>query len=84
MPGDPKECRLNAARCLSLAERARSHERRQSLTSIAAIWAKLAAEIEFDQALLLALSEMEFGEQLVINGNGPGTRRQFRRSSDKH
>jgi hypothetical protein len=49
MPGDPKECRLNAERCLRLAKRARRPE-------------ALAAELESDQGLLRALSEFEFSE----------------------
>jgi len=31
MPGNPEQCRLNAARCLKLAKRARRAEMRESL-----------------------------------------------------
>jgi hypothetical protein len=62
MPGDPEQCRLNAARCLKLSERAKYPARRQSLASLAEMWAKLAAENEADQALLRTLSELEFDE----------------------
>jgi hypothetical protein len=62
MPGDPKECRLNAARCLMLAERASNPVKRQSLATLAETWTRLAAEFESDQALLNALCELEFGE----------------------
>ena len=62
MPGDPNLCRFNAARCLELAERARTPEQHQSLISIAQMWTGLAAETESDQALLRALSEIEFAE----------------------
>jgi hypothetical protein len=33
MPGDAKQCRLNAARCLKLSERAKYPARRQSLAA---------------------------------------------------
>ena len=62
MPGDPYQCRLNAARCLALAKRARRPEVRQSFTALAETWRKLAAEVESDEALLRAISELEFGE----------------------
>ena len=62
MPGDAKQCRLNAARCLKLSERAKYPARRQSLAALAETWAKLAAENESDQALLRTLSELEFDE----------------------
>jgi hypothetical protein len=62
MPGDPYQCRLNAARCLALAGRAWRPEVRQTFTEMAGTWQKLAAEIESDQALFRAISEMDFGE----------------------
>jgi hypothetical protein len=62
MPGDPEQCRLNAARCLKLSERAKNPARRQSLLALAETWAKLAAENESDEALLRTLSELEFDE----------------------
>ena len=52
MPGDPAKCRLYAARCLKLSERAKDPARRQRLASLAQTWIKLAAELESDQALL--------------------------------
>jgi hypothetical protein len=62
MPGDPDQCRLNAARCLALAQCARSPERRKTLTAMVETWIKLAAEIESDQVLLRALYELDFSE----------------------
>jgi hypothetical protein len=62
MPGDPKECRLNAERCLRLGERARRQEARQNFATLAETWTKLAAELESDQALLQALSELNISE----------------------
>jgi predicted nucleic acid-binding Zn ribbon protein len=62
MPGNPHQCRLNAKRCLKLAEHARRPEMRQTFTALAETWTRLAAELEADQTLLQAISEMEFSE----------------------
>ena len=68
MPGDPEQCRLNAARCLKLSERAKDPARRQNLAALAETWTKLAAESESDQALLRTLSELEFDEPFIRRG----------------
>ena len=62
MPGDPEECRLNAARCLALARRAWRPEARQAFSDLAQTWRKLAAETESDEALFRAICEMELSE----------------------
>ena len=62
MPGDPQQYRLNAARCLELAQRTKRRERREHLTALAETWTKLAAETESDATLLRALSEVEFSD----------------------
>jgi len=62
MPGDPANCRSNATRYFKLAERAKDPARRQRLAALAVTWTKLAAELESDQTLLNALSELEFDE----------------------
>ena len=62
MAGDPEQCRLNAVHCLKLAERAKDPTRRQNLATLAETWTKLAAEIEFDLALLNTLSELELDQ----------------------
>jgi hypothetical protein len=62
MPGDPEECRLNAARCLALAQRAWRPGARQAFSDLAQTWRKLAAETESDEALFRAICEMELGE----------------------
>ena len=62
MPGNPAQCRLNAARCLKLAKRARRSEVRETLTALADTWTRLAAELESDEALLRTMSELEFSE----------------------
>ena len=62
MPGDPRQCRLNAARCLALAKRVRKPEAQQLFIEMAETWNRLAAVTECDQKLLQAISEMELGE----------------------
>ena len=52
-----QQCRLNAERCLQLANRARRPELRQNLTALAETWTKLAAQLESDETLLSALLE---------------------------
>jgi hypothetical protein len=66
MPGDPAKCRSNALRYLNLSRRAKDRVRRQKLADLAETWAKLAAELESDQALLNALSELEFEEPYYV------------------
>jgi hypothetical protein len=62
MPGDPAKCRLNAARYTELCEGAKDPARRKRLVVLAETWTRLAAELEADQALLNALSELQFDE----------------------
>jgi hypothetical protein len=62
MPGDPHQCRVNAARCVSLSQRAKEPGERASLTAMAEAWAKLAAEEESDHALFRMISDIEYGE----------------------
>jgi hypothetical protein len=62
MPGNPDQCRLNAKRCLRLAEHARRPEMRAAFTALAETWTRLAAELDSDQALLRTISELEFSE----------------------
>lgn len=63
MPGNPHDCRLNAARCSELAEIAATLESRRSFITLANLWKELAAELESDQAFLNAMSELEFSPQ---------------------
>ena len=46
MPGNPEQCRLNAARYLELSRRAKNRTRRANLAALAKMWTKLAAELE--------------------------------------
>ena len=56
MPGDPVQCRLNAA--LKLSEHAKDLARRQSLAALAETWTKLAAELESSDRLVSARCSM--------------------------
>jgi hypothetical protein len=62
MPGDPAKCRLIGMRYFELSERAQDPERRENLAALAKTWSRLAAELECDQALLNALSQLSFDE----------------------
>jgi hypothetical protein len=78
MPGDPHQCRRNAARCLALAQRARKPETRQNFTLMAETWEKLAAESQSDQALLAALHELElYVQNSHSRGESGGTEEFF-------
>ena len=61
MPGDPHQCRLNAARCSTLARRSRRPEVEEDFGAVALTWKQLAAETEADEALLRVISEIQFG-----------------------
>ena len=70
MPGNPHECRVNAAQCSKLAQNAITSECDDAITSecdafvaLAKTWKKLAAELEADQMLLQALSELHLTSQ---------------------
>ena len=46
MPGDPKQCRRNAARCAELAVAARTPQLRTTLLGLSKSWEKLAIQLE--------------------------------------
>ena len=46
MVGDPKECRDNAQRCIEMANRSKDTKTQTMLFDMAAVWTKLAADIE--------------------------------------
>src|SRR5512143_3581092 len=62
MPGDPDECRLNAAYCAELVQTAVPSEC-PALLALAETWKRLAAEFEADEVLLQALAELRFGSE---------------------
>jgi hypothetical protein len=52
MPGDPKECREHAKRCLKIAQEATNPALKASLEEIAQQWLRLAADLEATKPLL--------------------------------
>jgi hypothetical protein len=66
MPGDPHQCRLNAARCLAIARRVRTEKARHAFATMALTWKQIAAVTESDEALLRVFSEMQFGEPAEV------------------
>jgi hypothetical protein len=52
MPGDPKECREHAKRCLQLAHETKNPVLKESLTDIAGQWTRLATDLEVTRLLL--------------------------------
>jgi len=62
MPGNPHECRLNAAQCSKLAQSVATSEC-DALFVLADTWKRLAAELEADHRLLQVLSELDLSSQ---------------------
>jgi len=60
--GQSHECRVNAAQCSKLAQNAIPSEC-DAFVALATTWKKLAAELEADQMLLQALSELHLTSQ---------------------
>jgi len=52
MPGDPKECRQRAARCLELAAESANDGIKQMFLNIARHWEVLAGELERARSIL--------------------------------
>ena len=59
MPGDPKECRVHAAHCRTLAAEATGPAAKKAFTDLAEHWDQLAAELESAQAFLAAMNVMD-------------------------
>ena len=57
MPGDPKECRQRALKCMLEAKAAKTPETREHFAKLARSWIKLAEELERMQALLAEVDE---------------------------
>ena len=52
MPGDPKECREHALRCLELAKAASSPQVKAKFLDLAHTWNRLAADLEETHAIV--------------------------------
>jgi hypothetical protein len=62
MPGNPHECRVKPPQCSKLAQNAITSEC-DAFFALADTWKRLAAELEADQMLLQALSELHLTSQ---------------------
>jgi hypothetical protein len=69
MPGNPKECREHAKRCLQLAHETTNPVLKDSLTDIAGQWTWLATDLEVTRELLDGLGELQ-PETGCIDANG--------------
>jgi hypothetical protein len=52
VPGDPKECREHAKRCMELAEGTTNPAVKESLLDVARTWTRLATDLEATKRLL--------------------------------
>ena len=71
MPGDPKECREHAKRCLQLADETTNPALKDSLLDISRHWMRLAADLQ-DVAAARGgrrTSTSGFGESLALDRN---------------
>ena len=71
MPGNPKECRENAKRCLKSAQTARTEADRERLEGLAQRWLALATDFEAASLLLGKWSSgpMTFSDDQVPTRN---------------
>ena len=60
MPGDPKECREHAKRCLEMASETKHLPLKDSLIDIANHWMRLATELEATKRLLAEWGDPRF------------------------
>jgi hypothetical protein len=59
MPGDPKQCREHAKRCLEIAATSQSAIAKAKFEELARTWAALATDLEFAKGLLEMWSDDE-------------------------
>ena len=52
MPGDPKECRRHAARCIEMADASENEVTKSTFVNLATMWVKLAEELERAKAMI--------------------------------
>ena len=58
MPGDPKECREHAKRCLELASETSNIRLKESLTELAHRWLAIATDLEATHTLLAEVAAL--------------------------
>ena len=52
MPGDARECRRRATRCVALANASKIETEKQRLMALATTWARLADKVERSEAIV--------------------------------
>ena len=57
MPGDPRECRQHALKCVRLAQTSPSPSKRAQFANLAQTWIRLADDLERSLALIDALED---------------------------
>ena len=67
MPGDPKECREHAKRCLQLADETTNPALKDSLLDISRHWMRLASDLDRTWLLLAEFGEPQLQESLASN-----------------
>jgi hypothetical protein len=67
MPGDPKECRRNAARCAELAVAARTPQLGAKLLQLSKVWEQLAIELEDTVGRLAESENIEANVRLSLD-----------------
>ena len=80
MPGDPKECRENAKRCLEFAQTARTEADRERFEGLAQRWLALATDFEAANVLLgkWGSGPMTFSDDPAPPTRNPSAQRQSR------
>jgi hypothetical protein len=77
MPGDPKDYREHAKRCLKIAQETTNPALRASLEEIAHHWLRLAADFEATKPLLEAWGDPCFFGKLTSGGVDPASSRRL-------
>jgi hypothetical protein len=72
MPGDPRECRLHAVKCLELARSAKSKTIKNNFVNLAATWQALVNQLEAQQALVEKIADED--SDMRTAGTGPAAR----------
>jgi hypothetical protein len=72
MPGNPRECRLSAMRCLQLAKDAKNQSVKDNFVSLAGTWQALANQLAAQQALIEKIADDDSNRQSA--GASPAVR----------
>jgi hypothetical protein len=67
MPGNPKECRMHAARCAEMAVAAHTPQLRATFLGLSRNWEKLAIQLEDAFAQLVESQDIRSRVQETVN-----------------